>query len=316
MNVNLLIGLSAVIVAIEDGVPLSLQISREDGLPALPYGTFDPLSDRTFELALRTWVARQTGFSLGYVEQLYTFGDQGRETPQAVLPNADSDARTVSVGYLALTPDASSVEAGFEARWSGWYAHFPWEDHRNGRPDMIDNVIVPALNDWANGNEGKLDRIRLAFGFGEQRWIEERALERYELLYEAGLVSESKRNSDRTCDKPTFGEPMASDHRRILATAISRLRGKLKYRPVLFELMKDRFTLSALQVAAEGILGLSLHKQNFRRSLDRTELVEGTGQMETGTGGRPAEYFRFRREIISRRAVSGLTMPVSRREAN
>ncbi|MEM7663946.1 MAG: NAD regulator [Pseudomonadota bacterium] len=314
MSVNLLIGLSAVIVAVEDGQPLSLEISREDGLPALPYGTFDPVSDRTFELALRSWVAKQTGFSLGFVEQLYTFGDRGRETPEAVLPDAEADARTVSVGYLALTPSASSVEAGFEARWSGWYAHFPWEDHRKGRPAMIDNVIVPALQAWADGNDQQLDRIRLAFALGDQRWIEERALERYELLYEAALVTEATRDARGDCRNPILGEPMASDHRRILATAISRLRGKLKYRPVLFEMMPDRFTLSTLQTAAEGLLGLSLHKQNFRRALDRTDLVEGTGQMETGTGGRPAEYFRFRRELLTRRAVSGLSMPVSRKD--
>jgi hypothetical protein len=68
---------------------------------------------------------------------------------------------------------------------------------------------------------------------------------------------------------------MASDHRRILATAISRLRGKIKYRPVVFELMPERFTLSALQRTVEGILGLGLHTQNFRRALDKTGLVTG-----------------------------------------
>lgn len=176
-------------------------------------------------------------------------------------------------------------------------------------------MIAPALTEWAKGQEAQLDRIRLAFALDDQRWIEERALERYELLYEAGLVREAMRDAQQERSQPSLGEPMASDHRRILATAISRLRGKLKYRPVLFEMMPERFTLSALQTAAEGILGLSLHKQNFRRALDRTGLVEGTGQMETGTGGRPAEYFRFRRELLSRRAVSGLSMPVHRKDS-
>ena len=105
---------------------------------------------------------------------------------------------------------------------------------------------------------------------------------------------------------------MASDHRRILATAVSRLRGKLKYRPVVFELMPERFTLSALQQTCEALLGLTLHKQNFRRALDRAGLVEGTGAMETSTGGRPAELFRFRREILRRRIVSGVATPARR----
>ena len=60
-----------------------------------------------------------------------------------------------------------------------------------------------------------------------------------------------------------LGEPMASDHRRILATAMSRLRGKIKYRPVVFELMASEFTLSTLQKVVESIAAFPLHKQNF-----------------------------------------------------
>src|SRR5206468_4021784 len=106
-----------------------------------------------------------------------------------------------------------------------------------------------------------------------------------------------------------LGEPMISDHRRILATALSRLRGKIKYRPVIFELMGEAFTLSALQRAVEAIAGVALHKQNFRRTLERTELVEGLGRMDVETGGRPAELFRFRRELLNARPVSGLSLP-------
>jgi len=105
---------------------------------------------------------------------------------------------------------------------------------------------------------------------------------------------------------------MTSDHRRILATALSRLRGKLRYRPVVFELMPEAFTLSALQRAIEAILGARLHKQNFRRALERAELVEGLGRLETDTGGRPAELFRFRRELLGARPLSGLSLPLVR----
>src|SRR3569833_4282013 len=105
---------------------------------------------------------------------------------------------------------------------------------------------------------------------------------------------------------------MLFDHRRILATAVSRLRGKLKYRPVVFELMPDAFTLSALQRAVEAIAGVALHKQNFRRALERTALVEGLGRMDAETGGRPAELFRFRREILAARPVGGQALPLLR----
>ena len=102
---------------------------------------------------------------------------------------------------------------------------------------------------------------------------------------------------------------MASDHRRILATALSRLRGKVKYRPVAFELMPEAFTLSALQQTVEAIIGYRLHKQNFRRALDRAGFVEGTGKMESQTGGRPAELYRYRREALAGLPSLGLATP-------
>jgi len=105
---------------------------------------------------------------------------------------------------------------------------------------------------------------------------------------------------------------MISDHRRILATALGRLRGKLKYRPVAYEFMGDAFTLSALQRAVETIAGVALHKQNFRRAVERSGMVEGLGRIDPGTGGRPAELFRFRRELLAARAAGGLSLPLLR----
>lgn len=305
----LLIGLSAVMVAIDGDTPRVLVSRRETGENALPFGMFDPDRHRTFDLSLRGWVREQTGFELGYVEQLYTFGDKDREMPEATLAGAPTNARVISVGYLALTPEARPAGASFEARWNSWYKYFPWEDHRSGRPALIDGQIVPRLLTWAAGNERRLERARSAFGLDGANWVEERVLDRYELLYEAGLVSECARDAGLPNPDIHLGEAMASDHRRILATAISRLRGKVKYRPVVFELMPERFTLSALQRAVEGIFGLPLHTQNFRRALEKTGFVAGTGAMETGTGGRPAELYRFCREHAAGMAIGGLSAP-------
>ena len=181
---------------------------------------------------------------------------------------------------------------------------------------MMDEIAT-ALRAWivdAAGDvrDSRLSRSRLLFALDDAPWNEERVLERYELLYEAGLVAEAVRDRGGGERLPGFGEPMLSDHRRILATALSRLRGKLKYRPVVFEMMPQAFTLSALQRVVEAIAGVTLHKQNFRRAVERTGLVEGLNRLDVGTGGRPAELFRFRRELLGARPVGGLSLPLLR----
>jgi hypothetical protein len=319
MTSSLVIGLSAVVVAIRDGEAVALTVRQRTAggdLTGLPFGPFDPGGHRTFELALRAFVTEQTRFDLGYVEQLYTFGDKGRDAPLADLGDGDAAARVISVGYLALAP--APVDTHFAgSEWRPWSRIFPWEDWRSGRPGAFD-AIETALRTWAGNDAQKLARARLLFALDGAAWNEERVLERYELLYEAGLVQEAARDRGEAAPaRPdtllaALGEAMISDHRRILATALGRLRGKLKYRPVVFELMSDAFTLSALQRTVEAIAGVPLHKQNFRRALERAELVEGLGRLDAETGGRPAELFRFRREILGARPVSGLSLPLLR----
>lgn len=320
---RIVLGLSAVVVAAQEDDPVVLVTSGPDRV-GLPFGPFDPAGDRTLELTLRTWVSAQTGFTLGYVEQLYTFADRGREAP---LPDMDGSDRVISIGYLALTPETAALDTA-GARWRRWYDFFPWEDWRSGRPDAIEAVIAPRLRAWADSaqnpgqREGRHARIRQAFALDGFVWNEERALDRYELLYESGALPEAAVDRARfegrppptapQAPAPAFGEPMRSDHRRILATAIGRLRGKLKYRPIVFELVPPQFTLLRLQRVVEAISGRDLHKQNFRRVLDRSGMVEGTGVMETSTGGRPAELFRFRRETLNERHVGGVSLPTGR----
>lgn len=152
------------------------------------------------------------------------------------------------------------------------------------------------------------DRLRLCFGGAGARWDEEQILERYELLYEAGLVAEAQRDRGvNPAGGPVtqLGANMVFDHRRILATAMGRLRGKMKYRPVVFELMPGEFTLLELQRTVEAISGIRLHKQNFRRLVEAQGLVEGTGRISRKTQGRPAEQFRFRKEVLRERPAPG-----------
>lgn len=317
------IGLNAAIIAMVDNQPSILRIPADAGseLDALPYGPFDPAQHRTMELGLRQWVEEQTALKLGYVEQLYTFGDRGRHRQAG-----DAGPHVVSVGYLALTRLKGEVEAKPKLPGNSWrsiYQFLPWEDWREGRPAILDDVILPRLDDWVHmrGNtsvaaglatidQTNRNRVRIAFGLDDVRWDEERVLERYELIYSAGLVEEAVADGrvGETAVRHPLGNRMLHDHRRILATALARLRSKLKYRPVIFELMPDEFTLLALQQTVESIMGRTVHKQNFRRLVESNELVEPTGKMSTSTGGRPAALFRFRREVVAERPAPGLRL--------
>lgn len=332
-NSGVLIGLSAVIVAADEDTPRVFIVrgarhslastddtepvpgSSEARIDALPFGPFDPARHSTLEKGLRQWVEEQTPLTPGYVEQLYTFGNRGRYASEE-----KHGQRVISVGYLALTY-GSDHETSDREFWQDWYVYFPWEDHRSGSPPIIAKMIEPALRKWAKQAPAKaeqgarLARARLCFGLDNLPWDEEKTLERYELLYEAHLVPEVIRDRPELVGKDIStipGRPMQFDHRRILATAMGRLRGKLKYRPVIFELMPEKFTLLQLQRTVEAISGIRLHKQNFRRLIENTGLVEETGQTIQQRAGRPAALFRFRREVLLERQSSGMRLsPVS-----
>lgn len=309
---TVVIGLNACVIAMTGDAPHVLTVRAASGADALPFGPFEPQTHRTLDLGLRSLVEAQTQLSLGYVEQLYTFGDRGRH-----LLKPGEGPRVVSVGYLALTRPADIDAAATTARWRRCYDFFPWEDFRKARPALIDQVIRARLDKWSGHNEVRRDRARICFGFDGHPWDEEKVLERYELLYEAGLVLEA-RNDGRELpptappadDQAKLGEAMRFDHRRILATAMGRLRGKLKYRPVVFELMPESFTLLELQRTVESITGSLLHKQNFRRLVENGGLVEGAGEQSSKSGGRPAQMFRFRRDVLRERPAPGVKVGV------
>ena len=335
MEPRVSLGLNAVIVAVTHEAPRILTVQHDadaaatqgemDNLPradALPSGPLHPDRDRTLDLGLRRWVREQTGLELGYVEQLYTFGDRDRDPEEREVGQ-----RVVSIAYLALVREARpSGTRG--ATWRDWYHFFPWEDWREGHPDVFLKVIRPAVDAWirsapnAAHKKERKERSEIYFGLGGAPWDFERVLDRYELIYEMGLAAEAGR--DRWGGQigkprqarlsagrrlPQLGESMALDHRRILATALSRIRGKLKYRPVVFELLPTSFTLLQLQRVVEALAGVRLHKQNLRRLVESARLVEHTGRYETRTGGRPAELFRFRREVLRERPAPGVGVP-------
>ena len=275
--------LSATLVSVRSGQPLLYLSSVSPG--RLPGGALEE-GDLTLELGVRRILDRLVAQSVGYVEQLYTFGD--RQRAQA---GGGNEERVLSVAYLALMRDLP------RERTVSFYELFPWEDRRSSWSAQTAKMLQ-ELESWC-GTPEKAWRYRILFGQHGSPWNPERVLERYELLYEAKLVAES--NSSRTS-----GLELWSDHRRIAATALSRLRGKLGYRPLVFELLPPSFTLTELQETVEALSGGLLHKQNFRRMVETAGLVDMTGESRSEGRGRPARLYQFRSDVTAERPAPGI----------
>ena len=302
--------LVAVLVAVTDGQPRILTTGSGRALPAGPFTS----NHSSLQASLRAWVEKQTHHPLGFVEQLYTFADRERSQQLGM--------HVISISYLALTQELDETGAA-QPGWQDWYRYFPWEDWRDGMPAVIAERIAPALTDWSENasdsvaRSARWQRAAVTFGLDEYEWNEELVLQRYELLFEACVVPEAWGEGDGESSASAAasllpGAAMSNDHRRILATGMARLRAKIKYRPVVFELMPDAFTLLQLQQTVEALAGRSLHKQNFRRLIEQQALVEDTGHMSTVGAGRPAKLFRFRRNVLMERAIAGNKLPLVR----
>lgn len=245
---------------------------------------------------------------------------------EAAIPEAmverDKDKKSDSESASMVVSTESS------ARWRDWYDYFPWENRL--QTEANSSQIIEKLKQWAEAAGSKSQRLKrlqriylcwggdweqdsdfeqvVASGDGHSssakemftKWVAEHALLRYEMLYEAGLLPESPDYNASKLPKnwhQVIGEPMYYDHRRVIATAISRLRAKIEYRPLIFGLMPEEFTLLQLQQSVEALSGVPLHKQNFRRLLESQNLVEPTGNSSQTGRGRPAKLYRFRFDI-------------------
>jgi hypothetical protein len=320
------IGLSAAVLAVRADEPVVAVVPVQDraraGDGALPCGPFSPREHATLEAGLRFWVKRNAGIDLGFLQQLCTLG--GCDGSSAGVPNGTP---VVSVSYLALVgPDQYDDRSG--ATWRSWYDYFPWEDWRQGKPACLSSEIEPHLKAWADEPCAAHDmaeppetcdrtrRLRIAFGCDAATWDEEKVLERYDLLCEASLIGEAAASNGHppsTLQRlPRLSHPTLGNHAQVLASAIGELRRSIKYRPVIFELMPAVFTLFELQKTVEAILGPHLHKQNFRRLVEGCGLVEPTGEYRFRTGGRPAQLFRFRRDVVLERPTPGVRVKAGR----
>ena len=303
-NTQSIVELVPVLIAITNG---SLRVLTVAQGTLLPNGLLAPFR-HSLQAGVRMWVAKQTSQPMGYVEQLYTFVDTRRQNEQG-MP-------VLYVSYLGLVREAADSILHPDAKWQDCYGYFPWEDLRTdgGQRD----AIVSRLRIWANSadteevRQKRLKRIHLCWGVEPENWSEEYVLQRYEMLYESGLIAEVA-EPQSNFNFALMGQPMRHDHRRVLATALSRLRAKIKYRPVIFELMPPEFTLLQLQNSVEAISGRLLHKQNFRRQIQQQNLIEPSDTGVSGSKGRPAQLYRFRDDVLPDQLISDIGLPLGSR---
>lgn len=276
-------------------------------LPSLAYSSdgFDGLDD-----SLQDGMRSLTGLQLGYTEQL---GSELLTKPNGF--DGANPMKRINVSYVALVSDKANAQFALRngVAWVPLYDLLPWEDWRSGKPAVIANTISPKLEEWAAADvassDGRRNDIRVCFGTCQGGWDEEKVSERLALLLTSDTlpsIAAEHANSRRSPRKPELAAQFDAQSLLGVARALGRLRGQIKMKPIVFELVPDRFTLYELQQTVEAILGPPLHKQNFRRLVEHMGLVEPTGEIKSHTGGRPAQLFRFRPSVILEHVHPGM----------
>lgn len=124
------------------------------------------------------------------------------------------------------------------------------------------------------------------------------------VAYSAYIPWEKLSTNERKNGESVWWEPvqkakkLAYDHDEILKKAMDRLHGRIQYTSLISQLMPDEFTLTELEQSYEAILGKELDKRNFRKKLDKLNLLEDTGKMTSGEKWRPAKIYHFKKRIV------------------
>ncbi|MEM7511794.1 MAG: NUDIX domain-containing protein [Bacteroidota bacterium] len=187
---------------------------------ALPGGFVS--EDENLEEAVTRELLEETGVSINYLEQLYTFGKLGR----------DPRGRVVSVAYFGLVkPAAFRIKAATDAKETSWF----------------DIQKLP----------------RLAF-----------------------------------------------DHDKILKIAIERLRGKIIYEPIGFELLDKKFPFSDLEKLYTTLLGREIDRRNFRKKILSLKVLDELDEKVSQGPGRPASLFSFNKERYFKLKAEGIIFEI------
>lgn len=104
--------------------------------------------------------------------------------------------------------------------------------------------------------------------------------------------------------------PLAFDHKTIVAAALERIRAKVRYQPIGFELIPKFFTLSQLQGLYETLLGQALDKRNFRKKILSMGLLNETKSTQIQTAGRPARLYSFNTAAYKKLVAKGFDFQI------
>lgn len=198
----------------------------------------------------------KTGIDNVYIEQLYTFGDIDR----------DKRTRVISVGNIALVEKSSIRLSELDLQnKSGWF----W----------IDKILISSEKQEQYTENKHLLSIKS---------IDEKIVINYEITEKIGRDIFRKKETDyRLLNDST--EELAFDHYKILDYGIDRLRNKIEYTPIAFNLLPRVFTVKELQNVYEAIMGREI--LNFRRKMG--EMIIETDEKIEGKPFRPAKVFKF-----------------------
>jgi len=103
--------------------------------------------------------------------------------------------------------------------------------------------------------------------------------------------------------------PLAFDHQEIMKIAIERLRGKVRYQPIGFELLPEEFTLTQLQRLYETILGVELNKRNFRTKIQKIDVLKKLSK-QIGVAHRPAYLYQFDKDKYEQLVKEGVIFEI------
>lgn len=236
-----------------------LMIKRGDhpylGQWALP-GGFVSVNESLDQAALRE-LKSETNIDNIYMEQLYTWGDVGR----------DPRTRVISSSYMALVDSTSlDIKAGDDADEAGWF---------NVKYNLIEERKTLQENGYS------LEKLVMIKLFNETNSISGtvKITENVD-----GKVTQIQRDIVES-------NGIAFDHVKMIEYAIERLKSKIEYTDIAFNLMPELFTLSELQQVYEVVLGKELLAAAFRRKI--ADMVIETNQFTKDAGHRPSKLYRF-----------------------